>query len=67
VLPFTASMSTGTKLIEGVRRRFTKLVPLKKEAAHDLRWRRLKLDTLKFRKTGCDLIQTFKIIKGYDH
>jgi len=63
---WSPSLLKDIKLIEGVQKRFTKLVSSNKEEAYNLCRRRFKLDTLEFRRIRCDLIQTFKIIKGYD-
>ena len=52
------------KLIEGVQRRATKLVPELRELSYEERLERLGLTTLEERRVRGDLIETYKIITG---
>ena len=50
------------KLIEGVQRRATRLVPELKELPYEERLKQLKLTTLEERRVRGDMIETYKII-----
>ena len=52
------------KLIEGVQRRATKLVPELKDLSYEERLKKLKLTTLEERRVRGDMIETYKIITG---
>ncbi|XP_059822785.1 uncharacterized protein LOC132392642 [Hypanus sabinus] len=52
--------------IEGVQRRFTRLIPGMAGLSYVERLERLGLYTLEFRRIRGDLIETYKIIKGLD-
>ena len=52
--------------IEKVQRRFTKRIPRLKNLSYKERLEFLKLDTLEKRRLIFDLVQTFKIVRGYD-
>ena len=52
--------------IEGVQRRFTRLIPRMAGLSYVERLERLGLYTLEFRRIRGDLIETYKIIKGLD-
>ena len=54
------------KKLEQVRRRATKLVPELKNLNHESRLASLGLITLEVRRERGDLIQIFKILKGYN-
>ena len=55
------------ELIENVQRRATKQVPSLKQLSYTNRLKKLKMPTLKYRRLGGDMIETFKIINGiYD-
>ena len=51
-------------ILERVQRRITKMVPGLQDVDYETRLRTLGLQTLKTRRVRCDLILTFKIIKG---
>jgi hypothetical protein len=54
-------------LLEGVQRRATKMLPGMKSLSYEARLRKLKLPTLKYRRTRGDMIETFKILsEKYD-
>ena len=53
------------KLIEGVQRRATKLLPTLKNKTYHERLHILKLTTLETRRTRGDLIEVFKLLKGF--
>ena len=55
------------KLLEGVQRRATKLVPELKELPYEERLRRLGLTTLKERRVRGDMIETYKIMTGKEN
>ena len=52
--------------IEGVQRRFTRLIPGMSGLSYEERLDRLGLYSLEFRKLRGDLIETYKILKGLD-
>ncbi|XP_062894859.1 uncharacterized protein LOC134341044 [Mobula hypostoma] len=52
--------------IEGVQRRFTRLIPGMAGLSYDERLDRLVLYSLEFRRSRGDLIETYKIPKGLD-
>ena len=52
--------------IEGVQRRFTRLIPGMSGLSYDQRLHRLGLYSLEFRRLRGDLIETYKILKGLD-
>ena len=51
--------------IEGVQRRATKQLPGMKDLTYAERLRKLKLPTLSYRRIRGDMIEVFKIIKGF--
>ena len=52
------------KLIEGVQRRATRLVPELRELTYEERLKKLKLTTLEERRVRGDMIETYKIVTG---
>ena len=52
--------------IEQVQRRATRLIPELQDKTYQDKLRALKLPSLYFRQKRSDMIQTFKIIKGFD-
>ena len=50
--------------LEGVQRRFTRLIPELRGLAYQERLSRLGLYSLEFRRMRGDLIETYKIMKG---
>ena len=52
--------------IEKVQRRATKLVAVIKDLPYEQRLRELKLPTLSYRRKRSDIIEVFKIMKGFD-
>ena len=52
------------KLIEGVQRRATKIIPSFKSLEYRERLKRLRLTTLKRRRSRGDMIETYKILTG---
>ena len=52
--------------LEGVQRRFTRLIPEMRGLAYEERLSRLGLYSLEFRRLRGDLIETYKIMKGLD-
>ena len=52
--------------LEGVQRRFTRLIPELRGLAYEERLSRLGLYSLEFRRMRGDLIETYKIMKGID-
>ena len=52
--------------IEGVQRRFTRLIPGMVGLSYAERMEQLGLYTLEFRRMRGDLLETFKIVKGLD-
>ena len=53
------------KRIEGVQKRATKLIRNVRDLSYENRLRVLHLPTLKFRRIRGDVIQVFKILKGF--
>jgi len=53
-------------MIESVQRRATRLIPEIQHLPYEERLRHLKLPSMKYRRLRGDMIQTFKIIKGFD-
>ena len=54
-------------LFEGVQRRATKLISTTKDELYEDRLRYLNLTTLETRRLRGDLIEVFKIFKGFDN
>lgn len=55
------------KLIEGVQRRATKMIPKLKNVNYDERLKLLKLPSMYYRRTRGDLIECFKYCKGLNN
>ena len=53
--------------LEKVQRRMTKLVPELKDLPYEERYRRFKVTSLEKRRIRGDLIETFKLIHGYEN
>ena len=60
------ALSSHNIEIEKVQHRATKLVQNIKNQPYPQRLRYLKLDSLKFRRRRCDMLQVFRILKGID-
>jgi len=54
-------------LIEGVQRRATKLITSLKDKTYEERLRLLNLQTLETRSVRGDLIEVFKMLKGFEN
>ena len=54
------------KLIEGVQRRATRLSRDLRNEPYNIRLTTLGLPTLQFRRDRADMLQVFKILKGYE-
>ena len=54
-------------MIEGVQRRATELISDLKDKSYENRLRILNLTTLETRRLRGDLIEVFKIFKGFDN
>ena len=54
------------KLLEGVQRRATKLIPTIKDLSYEQRLVNLGLPSLQYRRTRADMIQVYKIVHGMD-
>ena len=52
--------------LEGIQRRATKIIPRLTNLSYDERLRILGLPTLEYRRLRADMIQVFKIFKGFD-
>ena len=55
------------KLIEGVQRRATRMVPELRELSYEDRLKKLNLTTLEERRVRGDMIETYKIISGKEN
>lgn len=64
VCAWSPFLARDIDLLERVQRRITKMVPGMRDLDYETRLRNLGLQTLKTRRLRCDLILTFKIIKG---
>ena len=53
------------QLLEQIQRRATKLIPALKNVSYEQRLKILKLTTLKTRRIRGDLIEVFKLFKGF--
>ena len=60
-------MQKDTKLLESVQHRATRLVIDFRSLSYEQRLSRLKLTTLETRRLRGDLIEVFKIMKGFDN
>ena len=54
------------RLIEGVQRRFTRMIPELKSLPYEARLKRLNLTTLEIRRIRGDLIEVYKILNGLE-
>ena len=54
------------KLLEGVQRRATKLIPTIKDLSYEQRLVNLGLPSLQYRRARADMIQVYKIVHGMD-
>ena len=64
VCAWSPFLARDINLLERVQRRITKMVPGMEDLDYEMRLRNLELQTLKTRRLRCDLILTFKIVKG---
>ena len=55
---------THIRLIEGVQRKFTRMIPKLKSLPYEARLRGLNLATLEIRRIRGDLIEVYKILNG---
>ena len=53
-------------MVENVQRRYTKRVPGMASLTYSERLHKLKLQSLEMRRLHYDLVQTFKIVRGFD-
>ena len=54
------------RLIEGVQRRFTRMIPELKSLTYEARLKRLNLTTLEIRRIRGDLIEVYRILNGLE-
>ena len=54
------------RLIEGVQRKFTRMIPEFKSLPYEARLKRLNLTTLEIRRIRGDLIEVYKILNGLE-
>ena len=54
------------KLLEGVQRRFTKLIPELNQLPYEMRLKNLNLTTLETRRIRGDLIEVYRIMNGIE-
>ena len=54
------------RLIEGVQRRFTRMIPELKSLTYEARFKRLNLTTLEIRRIRGDLIEVYRILNGLE-
>jgi len=54
-------------ILERVQKMATKMINVFSEFKYDTRLKKLKLTTLETRRLRGDLIEVFKVLKGYDH
>ena len=54
------------RLIEGVQRRFTRMIPEFKSLTYEARLKRLNLTTLEIRRIRGDLIEVYRILNGLE-
>ena len=52
------------RIIEGIERRFTRMIPELKSLIYDARLKRLNLTTLEIRRIRGDLIEVYRILYG---
>ena len=55
------------KLIEGIQRRATKMLPGMQNLSYDQRLRTMEIPSLQYRRLRADMIQVYKIIHGIDN
>ena len=60
------TMICDQKLIEGVQRRATKLIPSISGLSYPQRLKKLGLPSLQYRRLRADMLQVYKIIHGFD-
>ena len=53
--------------IEGVQRRFTKLIPELRNLPYEIRLKKINLTTLEVRRIRGDLIEVYKILNGFEN
>ena len=54
------------RLIGGVQRRFTRMIPELKSLTYEARFKRLNLTTLEIRRIRGDLIEVYRILNGLE-
>ena len=54
------------EILERVQRRATKMIPSLRNLPYNLRLKKLRLQTLELRRLRGQLIEVFKILKGFD-
>ena len=60
------TMICDQKLIEGVQRRATKLIPSISGLSYPQKLKKLGLPSLQYRRLRADMLQVYKIIHGFD-
>ena len=64
---WSPSLRKDIEIFERIQRRATKLIPSLRTYPYNVRLKKLGLQTLEVRRLRGQLIEVFKIIKGFDH